>query len=275
MRFGLDLFDCLGRVGGFPYNDYMEYTWLMKTFVSWLVLLLLAVSVGSVASGSDCFIDSSRSPVTSYCPASYNNFLPKERTANEINYLVIHTVQGSLESAVGTFSSSDLGYPRSAHYIVGKNGEVVKSVPARKVAWHAGTDPPGSGGDHESRVLNSNSIGIEHGGYVDDPDFPTREQYVTSAALTRYLCEIYDIPIDREHIVGHEEIKGTKGDPGPQWNWSYYLDLVRNGTRGGDDLPGILQSEADVSTTSGAGSLPAMALLAAGVALLSWGMVGN
>lgn len=138
-----------------------------------------------------------------------------------------------MKSAVGTFSSSALSYPRSAHFTIGASGEVVKSVPVEKVAWHAGTSPLGSGGNHESRVLNSNSIGIEHGGYVDDPNFPTREQYFTSAALTRYLCELYDIPMNRRHIVGHEEIKSTKGDPGPNWNWNYYMNLVRNGSREG------------------------------------------
>lgn len=233
-------------------------------------LMVLAVPVSGNA---DCYVDSSRPPTTIYCPASYNNYLPEERTANEVNYLVIHTVQGSLDSAVGTFSSSDLGYPRSAHYTIGKNGEVVKSVPASKIAWHAGTDPPGSGGDHESRVLNSNSIGIEHAGYVDGADFPTQEQYVASAALARYLCELYDIPIDREHIVGHDEIKSTKGDPGPQWNWDYYINLVRNGTRNPPDIAGS-QPVSGVSEPT-AGSLPSLVLLGAGVALLSWGMIGS
>lgn len=197
-----------------------------------LPVIILLFGFGPVANGVDCFIDSTRAPVVKYCPASINNFSENYRTPEEINYIVIHTVQGSKDSAIHTFSSGRLSYPRSAHYTIGKDGEIIKSVPARKEAWHAGTSPLGSGGKYESRVLNENSIGIEHAGFVDDPNFPTEEQYISSAALTRYLCQLYDIPMDRNHIVGHEEIKSAKGDPGPNWNWEYYMDLVKHGYRG-------------------------------------------
>ncbi|MBS3825699.1 N-acetylmuramoyl-L-alanine amidase [Candidatus Bipolaricaulota bacterium] len=203
----------------------------IRTFSTLFLLVLLLSTLAYGVVGADCFIDSSNPPVVKSCPASTNNYRLNTRSAREINYIVIHTVQGSLGSAVNTFSSPNLGYPRSAHYTIGESGEVIKSVPARKIAWHAGTSPPGSGGTHQNKVLNENSIGIEHAGYVDDPNFPTEKQYRASAALTRYLCELYDIPIDREHIVGHEEIKSTKGDPGPNWNWNYYMDLVKHGSR--------------------------------------------
>ncbi len=232
------------------------------------IILLLSV-VSFAANGSDCFIDSIRVPVVKYCPASTDNFSLNTRTPAEINYIVIHTVQGSLGSAVRTFGSDDLSYPRSAHYTIGKDGEVIKSVRARKEAWHAGTSPLGSGGKYESRVLNENSIGIEHAGFVDDPNFPTQDQYLASAALTRYLAELYEVPLDRNHIVGHEEIKSAKGDPGPNWDWDYYMDLVRNGYRGrvgqaaeeGDDLQEVRKSG---GFTSG------LVLIGAAVAVLGY-----
>jgi len=232
-----------------------------------LVLLLSTLTYGVV--GADCYIDSSNPPVVKCCPASTNNYRLNTRSADEIHYIVIHTVQGSLKSAVNTFSSSNLGYPRSAHYTIGKSGEVIKSVPARKVAWHAGTSPPGSGGKHESQVLNGNSIGIEHAGFVDDPNFPTESQYRASAALTRYLCELYDIPIDREHIVGHEEIKSTKGDPGPNWDWDYYLNLVKHGTRETEEKDGVtteVPQPAEQNNFLSSGLL----LLGVGLAVLSF-----
>jgi peptidoglycan hydrolase-like protein with peptidoglycan-binding domain len=45
------------------------------------------------------------------------------------------------------------------------------------------------------------------------------------------VCAIarrYGIPVDRAHIVGHNELPGTDhSDPGPTWNWNYYMSLVR------------------------------------------------
>jgi len=240
----------------------------MRLTIPFIAVVVL-LTITNFVSGASCFLDTTRIPVVEYCPASRSNFSGETRSAEEINYIVIHTVQGSMKSAVGTFGSSDLSYPRSAHFTIGSSGEVIKSVPVEKVAWHAGTSPLGSGGDHESRVLNSNSIGIEHGGYVDDPNFPTREQYFTSAALTRYLCELYDIPMNRRHIVGHEEIKSTKGDPGPNWDWDYYMNLVRNGSR-----KGVREATKPTPRTGSSGSnLITTGFIAAGAVIAAFGLV--
>jgi len=238
------------------------------------VLFALFVSSFS-AYGAECYLDSSSYPVTRYCPASYDNYLPRKRTPSQINYVVIHTVQGSMGSAVNTFHSPELNYPRSAHFTIGEDGGVIKSVPAEEIAWHAGTHPLGSGEKYESRVLNRNSIGIEHGGFVDDPDFPTEEQYVTSAALTRYLCELYRIPIDREHIVGHEEIKSAKGDPGPHWDWDYYMSLVRSGKTAPKVAESSDSRDFRSGGQSGQGLLSSLAMIGVGTALLSLVVTGK
>lgn len=246
----------------------------LKYIAILMVSLVLLVTTFSVYS-AECYIDSSSYPVTRHCPASYDNYLPRTRSPSRINYIVIHTVQGSLASAVNTFSSPELSYPRSAHFTVGKDGEVIKSVPAEEIAWHAGTHPLGSGEKYESRVLNRNSIGIEHGGYVNDPDFPTEKQYVTSAALTRYLCELYQIPIDREHIVGHEEIKSAKGDPGSHWDWDYYMSLVRHGKREPEVAASSDGGDFRTRDQRGEGLLPSLALIGVGAALLSLVVTGK
>ncbi len=214
-----------------PYSYRKKVNTIERIVIGFIIMVALGSLLGFTAYGADCFIDARSRPLLEYCPASVNNYRTESRTKEEINYIVIHTVQGSTRSAVNTFSSHNLDYPRSAHYTISSSGEVIKSVDPSYIAWHAGTSPIGSGGKYESRVLNENSIGIEHGGYVDDPKFPSKKQYLTSAALTRYLCEKYDIPIDRRHIVGHEEIKSAKGDPGPNWDWDYFMNLVKHGTR--------------------------------------------
>lgn len=201
----------------------------LSTFV--LVVLTLSGTVISANGELHCRIDSGTRPIVPYCPASSRNYREAERTSADIEYIVIHTVQGSLESAVNTFKSPRLSLRRSAHYVIGKEGRVVKTVPVEDIAWHAGTGPIGSGSRFESRVLNANSIGIEHEGYVDDFEFPSRAQYITTAAMVRLLCSKYDIPIDRDHIVGHQEIKSTKGDPGQNWDWGFFMDLVSQGLK--------------------------------------------
>src|SRR6266446_4990808 len=52
-------------------------------------------------------------------------------------------------------------------------------------------------------------------------------QYRSSALLVCAIARRYGIPTDRAHIVGHNELRGTDhSDPGPTWNWNYYMSLV-------------------------------------------------
>ena len=52
--------------------------------------------------------------------------------------------------------------------------------------------------------------------------------YRSSARLVRHLADKYDVPIDREHILGHVEVPGaTHTDPGPGWDWDRYMRYVR------------------------------------------------
>jgi N-acetyl-anhydromuramyl-L-alanine amidase AmpD len=52
--------------------------------------------------------------------------------------------------------------------------------------------------------------------------------YASSAALTAAVCARYAIPLDRTHILGHNEAPGaTHTDPGSNWDWDHYLELVR------------------------------------------------
>ena len=58
--------------------------------------------------------------------------------------------------------------------------------------------------------------------------------YRSSARLVRYLATKYDIPLDMQHIFGHDQIPGVAPanvagmhwDPGPYWNWEHYFQLL-------------------------------------------------
>lgn len=98
------------------------------------------------------------------------------------------------------------------------DGDITQMVRDKDIAYHA-------------REANSYSIGIEHEGYIDNPSWYTDTMYRSSAKLTPYLCDKYGIPKDRAHIQGHPEIPGNDHtDPGPNWDWNYYMSLVNPST---------------------------------------------
>src|SRR5205823_3600132 len=50
----------------------------------------------------------------------------------------------------------------------------------------------------------------------------------SDTAFQARVANPYGIPADRAHIIGHNEVPGTDhSDPGPTWNWTYYMSLVR------------------------------------------------
>ena len=151
--------------------------------------------------------------------AAYSgNFSAGSRGNGQINYVVIHTVQGSYGGAISWFKNPDANV--SSHYVVrSTDGEVTQMVDDSDVAYH-------------DKCFNSESIGIEHEGFVDDPDaWYTEAMYTESARLTAWLTDAYDIPVDRSHIYGHGDAPDCSDhtDPGAGWDWDHYLELVLGG----------------------------------------------
>ncbi|MET7750462.1 N-acetylmuramoyl-L-alanine amidase [Micromonospora sp. NPDC005367] len=160
-------------------------------------------------------------PPAAWAPASTSNYTVAGRPAShQIDRVVIHVTQGSYAGSISWFQ--DPAAQVSAHYTFrSSDGAVTQSVREKDIAWHAG-----------NWTYNTQSIGIEHEGYVDNPAWFTDAMYRASAALTRSLTAKYGIPRDRAHIVGHVEVPdATHTDPGPNWNWTYYMQLV-NGITG-------------------------------------------
>jgi hypothetical protein len=143
-----------------------------------------------------------------------------------IDMVIVHVTQGSFDSAVKAFQ--DPGHQAAAHYIVGQDGHITQMIRELDVAYHAG-----------NRAYNERSVGIEHEGFVDRPEHFTDAMYAASARLTAGICARYEIPVDRDHIIGHVEVPGTDHtDPGPHWDWPRYLKLVRRAmTTGSTSTP--------------------------------------
>ena len=168
--------------------------------------------------------------------AAYSgNYQAASRGASTINYVVIHTTQGSYGGTISWFKNPDANV--SSHYVVkSSNGERTQMVDDSDVAWH-------------DACFNSESIGIEHEGFVDDPDaWYTEAMYTASAELTAWLCDQYGIPKDRSHIFGHGEAPDCSDhtDPGSGWNWAHYMDLV---SHGGEQIFDAAYANQDTPTT--------------------------
>ena len=157
--------------------------------------------------------------------ASLSNYTVADRPDDyPIDMVVIHDIEGGVGSAIKTFQ--DPNRHGSAHYIVGYDGSVTQMVQEKDIAWHAG-----------NWDYNTRAIGIEHAGYACCHYYTTAE-YNGSAKLLASICSRWGVPLDRTHVIGHYQVPdpyhpGLFGgdshhwDPGPNWNWTYYMNQAR------------------------------------------------
>lgn len=174
-------------------------------------LTLFSSSVGRSQNGVD------------YGSALYNptscNYTTDSRGVGDINYIVIHTTQGSYSGAISWFHNCSAQV--SAHYVIrASDGEITQVVDESDTGWHAG-----------NWTYNQESVGIEHEGWVSDPAWVTSAMESASAALSANILADLNIPADRNHVIGHNEVPGaTHTDPGVYWDWAGYMALVTGST---------------------------------------------
>ncbi|MEV5988039.1 peptidoglycan recognition family protein [Streptomyces sp. NPDC052051] len=156
-------------------------------------------------------------PSADWTAADPENYTASDRPLSyPLDFVVIHVTQTTYAGTLGIFANPQTNV--SAHYVVrSADGNVAQCVREHDIAWHAG-----------NWDYNTRSIGIEHEGWVDRPEYFTDALYEESAKLTAAICERHDIPKNRAHIIGHIEVPGSDHtDPGPHWNWRRYMRLVR------------------------------------------------
>lgn len=121
--------------------------------------------------------------------------------------IVIHIMDGTLAGTDSWFANPSSQV--SAHYGIGKSGEVHQYVQEQDSAWHAGrVDAPVWKFIRPNVNPNLYTVGIEHEGKPDD--VWTVEMKQASANLIKEICERWQIPIDRDHVIGHFEIYSKK-----------------------------------------------------------------
>src|SRR5437868_4846083 len=177
----------------------------------WLLSIALVLVFGLAAPARALAAPPDYYPPLNWIPAARSNYDVGRGQA--IVAIVIHETDGTYLSAVNWFQN-----PRSrvsAHYLVrAYGGGITQLVAESDTAYHA-------------RIANPWSIGIEHEFFPRLGIYHTDAQYRSSAQLVCAIARRYGIPTDRAHIIGHNEVRGSDhSDPGPTWNWNYYMSLV-------------------------------------------------
>ena len=126
--------------------------------------------------------------------------------------IVIHIMRGTLYGTDSWFQSP--GSKASAHYGIGKWGEVHQYVKEQDTANHTGREGIPRWQmikqDSSGNLINPDyyTIGIEHEGDIDTEWTP--EMYDVSSTLICTICSRWNIPIDRAHIVSQYELYQQK-----------------------------------------------------------------
>ena len=130
--------------------------------------------------------------------------------ARRPNFVIIHgTSNACVEHALRTLTDPERKV--SAHYLIGRGGEVIQLVDERMRAWHAGASRWGMLTD-----LNSASIGIELDNTGEEP-FPD-VQIDALITLLRDVVQRHQIPV--ANILGHGDIAPCrKVDPSRYFPW--------------------------------------------------------
>ena len=150
--------------------------------------------------------------VLNYSP----NFDPIKRISKKIKFIIFHYT-GMNDESGAIKRLTNIKSKVSCHYLIKKNGEIVKIVPDLYIAWHAGKSSWRS-----FKSLNKNSIGIEitnPGHQFTYKEF-SKKQISSLLKLSKFLIKKYKI--NSKNILGHSDVApDRKKDPGENFPWKY------------------------------------------------------
>ncbi len=132
-----------------------------------------------------------------------------------VSIIVLHyTDMLSAEEAIARLCDPEARV--SCHYLVTKEGEVIRMVPEERRAWHAGRSYWRGLTD-----INDDSIGIE----LDNPGHLNGYEPFPDAQIEALIPLVADIKqrhhITRGNVVGHSDVApARKRDPGELFPWA-------------------------------------------------------
>lgn len=185
-------------------------------------------------------------PVAVYEGAVEDYLLPLERYSSERTenprFVMIHFTSNVVADRDDPYDMDAIrsiftDYEVSIHYIIDREGTVRCYIPEDRIAWHAGKGEWAGDPSYTNR-MNHYAIGIELAAIGSQSDMATYltaaeydalddsligftdAQYDALSVLVEDICSRYQIPMDRAHIIGHEEYSPQKQDPGQLFDWS-------------------------------------------------------
>lgn len=186
---------------------------------------------------------------TVYSGAVEDYLLPVEEYSWEREhapeFVMVHFTSAVVEHRDDPFNMDHIrqifvDYDISIHYIIDREGVVRCYIPEDRVAWHAGKGEFANDPKYTNQ-MNQYAIGVEiaaTGSQKDMELYMTAEeyaalddafkgfsdaQYEALKLLVADLCSRYDIPMDRDHVIGHQDYSPAKNDPGELFDWSRVL----------------------------------------------------
>ena len=155
--------------------------------------------------------------------------------------VVMHIAEGTLAGCDSWFNSPG-NEGSSTHYAIGKNGEIHQYVEETDAAWGNGqvkkpTWPLLIDGVNP----NLSTISIEHEGHTGEPW--TEDMFHSDIWLVSQIAQRWNIPFDRDHIIGHYRIDGVNRPncPGTGLPWDRLLAELAKTVNPGDPLKKLQQ----------------------------------
>lgn len=147
------------------------------------------------------------------------------RAGHAVIAIVDHIMSGTLAGTDSWFQTPSS--QASAHFGIGKNGEIHQYVDINNVAWaNGGVARPSWPLLIDGVNPNYYTVSIEHEGQSGEQ--LTEAQYQATLALHRWLCEVFQITPNENTIIGHYRIDSVSraGCPGPGFPWGrLFADL--------------------------------------------------
>ncbi len=110
-------------------------------------------------------------------------------------------------------------YNVSAHYVIGRDGQIYQLVKETDIAFHAGkSELPGT----QRKNLNTSSIGIE---IINTPHTPpAKEQYEALVNLVKDIQKRYEI----KYIVRHSDIAPDRKTDPWLFDWDTFITQLKD-----------------------------------------------
>lgn len=158
-------------------------------------------------------------PTNQHTPESHGG------VSNQPKAWFLHTPEEDADDNEGTpyYFANNANLEASTHYYMDSDGDVYQCVPERNYAYANGLNgkPLPSWAD-PSTSLNWQSLSVEIEGRaasIHDTMPIGGPQWNGLIKLIKHRAAAYNIPLDREHIMGHYQVSTARTDPGPKFPW--------------------------------------------------------